>query len=354
MKATTPLATGVTLAVLSALAFGVTIPVIAWAGQDVGASTTASALYAGAPLAGTTARRRAHWRCSAAGNRSCYGASCCGPIAPPVEFAHVKLAWPVLNSKGMSSQRIYELFAAMVLSLCSCTGVDDGSDDFDDDIADGDEGKADGVGSTVIHPPNSRVEIRVTNKYSVMRREILAMANQVDAAETLVAFDIDNTILITQECLPAGSAGGLAGFLKKVRECPADLTEARVPRDIRAIQRKGFDTAALTARANVLTAATERELTRHNISFLNKPFTADDNVEVAFPTGRSMFFTNGITYAAGRDKGVILQQFQAQLPAPYANVIFVDDRKENVDDVEVAYRNDETTKVIVYHYNRLP
>jgi Protein of unknown function (DUF2608) len=289
------------------------------------------------------------------GNPGCYGESGCRRIELGPQMNAVKAGSGLASAGSMNTKGIYAIFTAMALSLCSCAEVDDG--DFvsdDDDIADSDDGKADGVGSTVIHPPNSRVEIRVTNKYSVIRREILAMASNLNAAETLVAFDIDKTILIVQDCLPAGSAGGLSGFLKKVRECPADLTESRVPRDIRAIQRKGFDTAALTARAEVLTAPTERELTRHNISFLNKPFTANDNVEIEFPTGRSMFFTNGITYAAGRDKGLILQTLQEQLPAPYANVIFVDDRKENVDDIEAAYRNDAATKVIIYHYNRFP
>jgi Protein of unknown function (DUF2608) len=252
----------------------------------------------------------------------------------------------------MTTKRLYALFTAVALSLCSCVDVDDASEDIDDDVSESDDGKADG--STVVRPANSRVEIRVTNKYSVIRREILAMATQVDAAETLVAFDIDKTILITQECLPAGTASGLAGFIKKVKACPADLTETRVPRDIKAIQRKGFDTAALTARADVLAAATERELNRHGISFLDKPFAANDNFEAEFPTGRSMRFINGTTYAAGRDKGVILKKFQEQLPAPYPVVIFVDDRKENVDDIEAAYRNDENTKVIIYHYNRYP
>ncbi len=44
----TPIATGVMLAALAALAFGVTTPVVAWAGRGVGAFTTAALLYLGA------------------------------------------------------------------------------------------------------------------------------------------------------------------------------------------------------------------------------------------------------------------------------------------------------------------
>jgi drug/metabolite transporter (DMT)-like permease len=44
----TPIATGVALAALAALAFGVTTPVVAWAGRDAGAFITAALLYLGA------------------------------------------------------------------------------------------------------------------------------------------------------------------------------------------------------------------------------------------------------------------------------------------------------------------
>lgn len=46
-----PLATGVLLAAMAAIAFGVTTPIVAWAGTDTGPLTTAALLYAGAALA---------------------------------------------------------------------------------------------------------------------------------------------------------------------------------------------------------------------------------------------------------------------------------------------------------------
>jgi drug/metabolite transporter (DMT)-like permease len=48
--ARSPLATGVILAALAAAAFGVTTPVVAWAGTDAGPLTTAALLYAGAAV----------------------------------------------------------------------------------------------------------------------------------------------------------------------------------------------------------------------------------------------------------------------------------------------------------------
>src|SRR5689334_5785477 len=43
-----PLVTGVLLATFAAIAFGVTTPLVAWAGTDTGPLTTAALLYAGA------------------------------------------------------------------------------------------------------------------------------------------------------------------------------------------------------------------------------------------------------------------------------------------------------------------
>jgi drug/metabolite transporter (DMT)-like permease len=51
-----PIATGVLLAAIAAVAFGVTTPVVAWAGRDLGAFSTAALLYLGAALASSVLR----------------------------------------------------------------------------------------------------------------------------------------------------------------------------------------------------------------------------------------------------------------------------------------------------------
>ncbi len=50
MARRTPLATGVLLAACAAIAFGITTPIVAWAGSDIGPLSTAALLYAGAAL----------------------------------------------------------------------------------------------------------------------------------------------------------------------------------------------------------------------------------------------------------------------------------------------------------------
>jgi len=54
--ARSPIASGVLLAVCAAVAFGVTTPVVAWAGRELGPLTTAALLYAGAAIAAVLVR----------------------------------------------------------------------------------------------------------------------------------------------------------------------------------------------------------------------------------------------------------------------------------------------------------
>lgn len=56
MAQRSPIATGVLLASLAALAFGATTPVVAWAGRDLGSLTTAALLYGGAAITAVALR----------------------------------------------------------------------------------------------------------------------------------------------------------------------------------------------------------------------------------------------------------------------------------------------------------
>lgn len=198
----------------------------------------------------------------------------------------------------------------------------------------------------------ARTELHTTNDFAKITKEILALAETERAEEILVAFDIDKTLLIVQDCLPAGESKGFAGWLKMANRCPADLTEAQVPTHIEALQKKGFPTLALTARAANLIKATERELTRNGIVFNGKPFDAKADFTAAFPTGVDMVFKEGVTYAAGRNKGFILQQFQERQGRPYKKVVFIDDAIKNIRHMDKTYTADPDVTVIIYHYNR--
>lgn len=55
-RTTSPIAAGVILALVAAIAFGVTTPIVAWAGHDLGPFSTAALLYAGAAAAAVLSR----------------------------------------------------------------------------------------------------------------------------------------------------------------------------------------------------------------------------------------------------------------------------------------------------------
>lgn len=55
-RTSNPIATGVALAVVAAIAFGVTTPIVAWAGRALGPFSTAALLYAGAAAAALLSR----------------------------------------------------------------------------------------------------------------------------------------------------------------------------------------------------------------------------------------------------------------------------------------------------------
>ena len=55
-RRTSPIAVGVALAAIAAVAFGVTTPVVAWAGRGLGPFATAALLYAGAAVASLAIR----------------------------------------------------------------------------------------------------------------------------------------------------------------------------------------------------------------------------------------------------------------------------------------------------------
>ncbi len=115
MPPRSPITTGVLLAVLAALAFGVTTPAVAWAGRELGPFTTAALLYGGAAVAAVLLRRistRAGTRLQRRDvPRVVVVALVGGAIAPTL------LAWGLQRSGAMVGALLLNLEA--VFTLCS-------------------------------------------------------------------------------------------------------------------------------------------------------------------------------------------------------------------------------------------
>lgn len=111
-----PIATGVTLAVLAALAFGATTPVVAWAGRGVGAFTTAALLYVGAATTAMTLRLVA--RRSDASLRQhdlirvLAVAVAGGAVAPTLLAWGLQLAGPTLGALVLNLEAVFTVLLA--------------------------------------------------------------------------------------------------------------------------------------------------------------------------------------------------------------------------------------------------
>jgi drug/metabolite transporter (DMT)-like permease len=114
-----PIATGVLLATAAAVAFGVTTPVIAWAGRGLGPFTTASLLYGGAAVTALALRtwsghaaaglRRADlWRVIAV-------ALIGGAIAPTLLAWGLQRAGPTVGSLLLNLEAVFTVLLARAL-----------------------------------------------------------------------------------------------------------------------------------------------------------------------------------------------------------------------------------------------
>ena len=111
----TPIAAGALLALASAVAFGLTTPVIAWAGRDLGPLTTAALLYAGAASAAGAMRLRAR-----AGGGSLHrrdlprilGIAIAGAAVAPTF-----LAWGLARAGAMAGSLVLNLEAVLTVLL---------------------------------------------------------------------------------------------------------------------------------------------------------------------------------------------------------------------------------------------
>ncbi len=110
-----PIAAGVVLAMASAIAFGLTTPLIAWAGRDVGPLTTAALLYAGAALAALGMRVGA--RAGGASLRRADAGRIVGIALAGAAVAPTCLAWGLAHAGATAGSLVLNLEAVLTVVL---------------------------------------------------------------------------------------------------------------------------------------------------------------------------------------------------------------------------------------------
>jgi hypothetical protein len=173
----------------------------------------------------------------------------------------------------------------------------------------------------------------------------------IDTSNTLVVFDIDNTIAHPTEEL--GSDEWSCHWVNQKMAMGYDEvssvyyshpiyfyvqfnillqpTEPIVPALIAYLIDNGIATMALTARSLFIAERTLEQLKKINITFFLPGISPDDLI---LPTQRLCFYKNGIIFTDGSDKGECLQQFFAIMGYYPEKVIFVDDKMKHILAVE--------------------
>lgn len=204
----------------------------------------------------------------------------------------------------------------------------------------------------LISNAEAKVQLTETSEYSVIFEAIKQMGSAQPADSILLVFDIDKTLLNTENCIPNFQPTGLLNWMRMISECPSTLTEPMVKPELESLQAAGFATIALTARPPSLIEVSERELTGNGLKFLGHPFTSLDNVEATWGRSLRVNFRDGVMYASGGDKGLILKEFIARKSPTRRKIVFVDDDSRNTQAVKRAFENDESTDVRIFHYTR--
>jgi len=111
----TPIAAGVVLAVASALAFGLTTPVIGWAGHALGPLSTAALLYVGAALAALAMRLQG--KPAGSSLRRSDGPRILGVAVAGAAVAPTCLAWGLTHAGATAGSLVLNLEAVLTVLL---------------------------------------------------------------------------------------------------------------------------------------------------------------------------------------------------------------------------------------------
>jgi phosphoglycolate phosphatase-like HAD superfamily hydrolase len=113
--------------------------------------------------------------------------------------------------------------------------------------------------------------------------------------------------------------------------------EADTPAVIAALQKKGVKTMALTARPVAITDVTLGQIAGLGIDFkASRPAALDFAMHPRGDLKKPANYRDGVLFANGNDKGKLLVAFLARVGMKPDAVIFVDDKKRNVANVERA------------------
>ncbi|MCX5774663.1 MAG: DUF2608 domain-containing protein [Fusobacteria bacterium] len=153
---------------------------------------------------------------------------------------------------------------------------------------------------------------------------------------------------------------------------PLYPTESTMPQQFSQLQNQGFKNLILSARGSAWEQLTEQQMANagfnvqkneisngftgtympYNLSNISgSGLTAQDVSIAKLKNPRTVSFENGIFYASGQNKGIILKTLLAKLGQQYKAIIFIDDTKANTDNMWAIYQNDPTVNMNCVRYS---
>lgn len=192
----------------------------------------------------------------------------------------------------------------------------------------------------------------------------------------LIVIDIDNTLLTSTsdiggdiwyqwqrgkldvkpqegdkvDCLFQDSIGLLYELV------PMKIIENDVPSTVREWQDSGLTVMALTSRSPNYRYATEREMIRNQYDMTRTALRVkgEDELPIYIDNPkRPLSYINGIMMTTGMNKGTMLEYILDKTGQSFSDVVFIDDSKKNIVNMEKAYKDDAAIDMTIFHYTKV-
>lgn len=178
--------------------------------------------------------------------------------------------------------------------------------------------------------------------------------------DTLVIFDIDNTIMETKQTLGSNQwfeyrigvykskgmnefdalENALHEWMAAQHITEVKLVEPCISDFIKDLQEKNITIIGLTTRGLGLSTCTFHQLQRLSVD-LSK--TSPSQKEIHFINGKEgVLFRKGILFTAGTQKGKALDTLLSQIGFHPKKILFINDKRKHLEAVEIVYEDSNT------------
>ena len=202
--------------------------------------------------------------------------------------------------------------------------------------------------------------------------EIKDIDNLTDfvSKDTLVIFDLDNTLIETSQSLGSDQwfdyslqeiKKNNSNFKKAFEKMLLDyfailhvtrmnLVEKNIPSIINKLQKNNY-VMGLTGRSLELSFCTKMQLQKHDIDF-SKKSVSHKNLYFVINEEKDALFKHGILFCGGCDKGICLFSVFSKINYKPKKIVFIDDKEQNLLAVK-KYCEKEKIPFLGLRYNKL-